>query len=57
MTSGVHSPCLGKPVSMAYVPKELAKAGTEVSVKVRKKTTKAVVTKMPFVPSNYYRGA
>mmetsp|Transcript_15977 Transcript_15977/g.41316 ORF Transcript_15977/g.41316 Transcript_15977/m.41316 type:complete len:377 (+) Transcript_15977:48-1178(+) len=57
VTSGVHSPCLSKPISMAYVPKELSKAGTEISVKVRNKTAKAVVTKMPFVPSNYYRGA
>lgn len=57
VTSGVHSPCLKKPISMAYVKTPLAKAGTELQVKVRGRVNKAVVTKMPFVPSNYYRGA
>lgn len=57
VTSGVHSPCLKKNISMAYIASPFAKAGTEVLVKVRGKLSKAVVTKMPFVPSNYYRGA
>mmetsp|Transcript_5094 Transcript_5094/g.15048 ORF Transcript_5094/g.15048 Transcript_5094/m.15048 type:complete len:376 (+) Transcript_5094:49-1176(+) len=57
VTSGAHSPCLKKPVSMGYVKTGLNKAGTELQVRVRGKTNPAVVTKMPFVPSNYYRGA
>jgi aminomethyltransferase len=57
ITSGVHSPCLKQNISMAYVKTPFSKSGTELMVKVRGKTNKAVVTKMPFVPSNYYRGA
>lgn len=57
VTSGVHSPCLKKNVSMAYIATPFSKAATEVGVKVRGKTSPAVVSKMPFVPSNYYRGA
>ncbi|OXU20331.1 hypothetical protein TSAR_009846 [Trichomalopsis sarcophagae] len=54
VTSGGPSPTLGKPIAMGYVPLELAKAGTNVLVEVRGKMYKAVVTKMPFVKSNYY---
>ncbi|KAG8469409.1 hypothetical protein KFE25_005864 [Diacronema lutheri] len=57
VTSGVHSPCLKKNVSMAYVATPFSKLGSEIGVKVRGKTSAAVVTKMPFVPSNYFRGA
>lgn len=56
MTSGGFSPCLKKGIGMCYVPPALAKAGTELSVSVRGKQQKIVVTKMPFVPQNYYRG-
>lgn len=56
VTSGGPSPTLGKPIAMGYVPLELAKAGTNVLVEIRGKTYKAVVTKMPFVKSNYYTG-
>lgn len=55
VTSGGFSPCLGKNIAMGYVPKDLAKAGTEVSVSVRGKTNPATVTKMPFVQTTYYR--
>ena len=41
---------------MCYVPPALAKAGTELSVEVRGKKQPLTITKMPFVPSNYYRG-
>ena len=54
VTSGGPSPTLGKPIAMGYVPTELAKTGTGVLVEIRGKTYKAVVTKMPFVKSNYY---
>uniref|UniRef100_A0A7S3RU49 Aminomethyltransferase n=2 Tax=Choreotrichia TaxID=141411 RepID=A0A7S3RU49_9SPIT len=56
VTSGGFSPCLKKGIGMCYVPPALAKAGTELSVSVRGKQQKIVVTKMPFVPQNYYRG-
>jgi len=55
VTSGTFGPTFQGPVAMGYVPKEYAKEGTEVGVKVRGKVQKAVVTKMPFVPSRYYK--
>eukprot|EP00123_Amoebidium_parasiticum_P012606 comp21468_c0_seq1/m.29718 comp21468_c0_seq1/g.29718 ORF comp21468_c0_seq1/g.29718 comp21468_c0_seq1/m.29718 type:complete len:400 (-) comp21468_c0_seq1:225-1424(-) len=54
-TSGQPSPSLKANIAMAYVDKKFAKSGTEVQVKVRKNIQPAKVTKMPFVPSNYYR--
>ena len=56
VTSGCPSPSLGINVAMGYVPASKSKNGTKVSLKVRNRTVEAVVTKMPFVPSNYYRG-
>lgn len=55
VTSGTFSPSLKKAIGMAYVNKSLGKIGTELHVKARKKTQKAVITKMPFVPANYYK--
>lgn len=55
VTSGTFAPCLKQPVAMGYVATAHAKAGTEVKVKVRNKMQPAVVTKMPFVESRYYR--
>jgi aminomethyltransferase len=40
----------------SYVDKAHAKAGTELNLVVRGKPQKAVVTKMPFVPTTYYKG-
>ena len=54
VTSGCPAPSLGKNIAMAYVPTELSKAGTQLRLRVRDKLYGAVVTKMPFVPSNYY---
>ncbi|CBK25284.2 Aminomethyltransferase [Blastocystis hominis] len=56
ITSGTLSPSLKKPVAMGYIKKGLHTAGTQVEVEVRNKKYPAVVTKMPFVPNNYYRG-
>ncbi|KAH9838953.1 glycine cleavage system t protein [Teratosphaeria destructans] len=56
VTSGCPSPVLKKNIAMAYVRDGLHKAGTEVGVMVRGKVRKAVVTKMPFVPSKYWKG-
>lgn len=55
VTSGTFSPCLKKPIAMGYVATAHAKADTEVMLKIRDKMQKAAVTKMPFVPSRYYR--
>ncbi|KAF6098471.1 hypothetical protein HJG60_000640 [Phyllostomus discolor] len=54
VTSGSPSPCLKKNVAMGYVPLEYSRAGTPLLVEVRRKQQKAVVSKMPFVPTHYY---
>jgi aminomethyltransferase len=57
VTSGCPSPCLKQNIAMGYVKHGLHKSGTELQVKVRNRLQKAIVTKMPFVPHQYYRGA
>ena len=54
VTSGCPSPSMGINVAMGYVPASKAKNGTKLALKVRNKTVEAVVTKMPFVATNYY---
>ncbi|KAK3937122.1 hypothetical protein QBC46DRAFT_18404 [Diplogelasinospora grovesii] len=56
VTSGCPSPTLGKNIAMGYVKDGFHKAGTEVEVLVRGKPRKAVVTKMPFVQTKYWKG-
>lgn len=56
ITSGCPSPTLKKNIAMAYIKDGMHKAGTEVQVVVRGKKRNAVVTKMPFVPSKYFKG-
>ena len=56
MTSGCPSPTLKKNIAMAYVKNGMHKAGTEVQVVVRGKKRKAIVSKMPFVESKYWKG-
>ncbi|KAF9228892.1 aminomethyltransferase [Gyrodon lividus] len=56
VTSGIPSPTLGKNVAMAYVTSGWHKKGTEVEVDVRNKLRKAIVTPMPFIKPNYWRG-
>ncbi|APA14750.1 hypothetical protein SS1G_06759 [Sclerotinia sclerotiorum 1980 UF-70] len=56
ITSGCPSPTLGKNVAMGYIKDGFHKAGTDVGVVVRGKERKAKVTKMPFVPSKYWKG-
>ncbi|KAK4981867.1 Aminomethyltransferase, mitochondrial [Elasticomyces elasticus] len=55
VTSGCPSPTLGKNIAMGYIKHGQHKAGTEVFVVVRGKRRRAVVTKMPFVPSKYWK--
>ncbi|XP_012791274.2 aminomethyltransferase, mitochondrial-like [Sorex araneus] len=54
VTSGCPSPCLKKDVAMGYVSSEYSRPGTQLLVEVRRKQQMAVVSKMPFVPTNYY---
>eukprot|EP00897_Mesotaenium_endlicherianum_P001794 jgi/Mesen1/1642/ME000135S00635 len=55
VTSGGFSPCLKKNLSMGYIKSGLHKAGTAIKVNVRGKINDAVITKMPFVPTKYYK--
>jgi len=55
ITSGTMSPCLRKNVAMGYIDKPYNKVGTELQVVVRGKKYPAVATKMPFVPTKYYK--
>ena len=48
VTSGTHSPTLGKLIAMASLPREHAAVGTELAVDVRGKGTPATVTPLPF---------
>ncbi|KAM6170350.1 aminomethyltransferase, mitochondrial [Rhynchocyon petersi] len=54
VTSGCPSPSLKKNVAMGYVLSKYSRPGTDVLVEVRRKQQAAVVSKMPFVPTNYY---
>jgi len=55
MTSGAFSPNLKKNVGMGYVLKPHDKAGTQLKVVVRGKENEATVSKMPFIPTTYYK--
>ncbi|EHA8586994.1 putative Aminomethyltransferase, mitochondrial [Cocos nucifera] len=55
VTSGGFSPCLKKNIAMGYVKSGFHKPGTEAKIVIRGKSYDAVVTKMPFVPTKYYR--
>jgi len=53
ITSGTFSPILKQAIGMGYVEAPYSKIGTEVVVKVRGKGYPSVISKMPFVPTNY----
>ena len=55
VTSGGFSPTLTAPIAMGYVRRDLAAAGTPVSVVVRGKPLPAAVAPLPFVPHRYAR--
>ncbi|KAJ8910083.1 hypothetical protein NQ315_010873 [Exocentrus adspersus] len=54
VTSGCPSPSLGSNIAMGYVPTSHSKTGTKICLKIREKVYEAVVSKMPFVKTNYY---
>ncbi|KAG6513471.1 aminomethyltransferase, mitochondrial-like [Zingiber officinale] len=55
VTSGGFSPCLKKNIAMGYVKSGFHKVGTEAKIVIRGKSNDGVVTKMPFVPTKYYK--
>jgi aminomethyltransferase len=48
VTSGTQTPFLKKAIGMAYVPIELTKVGSEITIDVRGRTAKATVVPLPF---------
>ena len=48
VSSGGWSPCLEAGIGLGYVPKALAKVGTELAVEIRGKRHPATVVKRPF---------
>ena len=55
ITSGGHSPSLGRPIAMGYVATALAAPGTFLKLEQRGKLFQAQVAPMPFVPHQYHR--
>lgn len=55
ITSGCPSPCLKKNIAMGFIQDGLHKSGTDVDIIVRGKARKGVVSKMPFLATNYYK--
>jgi aminomethyltransferase len=55
ITSGGHSPSLGRPIAMGYVATVLAEPGAVLTIEQRGKLFHGTVTPMPFVPHHYFR--
>lgn len=55
ITSGGHSPSLGRPIAMGYIAAPLAEVGTAVKLEQRGKLFEARVAALPFVPHRYHR--
>ena len=55
VTSGGHSPSLGRPIAMGFVATTLANPGTALTLEQRGKLFPATVAPMPFVPHRYHR--
>lgn len=53
VTTGYHSISTGKSVCMALIDSQYAALGTEVEIRIRKKTFKGVVCKKRFYQKNY----
>jgi len=55
VTSGAFGPTIEGPMSMGYVPAEMAKVGTELFGEVRGKRLPVRVARLPFTPANFKR--
>lgn len=56
VTSGLLGPTIDKCVAMGYVDAAFSALGTQVIAIVRGKPVPMLVSAMPFVPTNYFRG-
>ncbi len=57
VTSGGFGPSVNRAIGMAYVPPSAAQPGQEIEIEVRGTRRAATVTRTPFAPQRYYRGA
>jgi aminomethyltransferase len=48
VTSGTQTPFLKKAIGMAYVPPEMAAAGSEIDIDIRGRRSKATIVPLPF---------
>ena len=48
VTSGTHSPTLGRPIAMAYVPPRMAEVGRTLQIEIRGQAVPAEVVRLPF---------
>ena len=55
VTSGAPAPTFGKNIGLAYCDPTHSKLKTELFAIVRGKEIPVTLSKMPFVPNNYYR--
>jgi aminomethyltransferase len=55
VTSGAYGPSIERPMSMGYLPADLAATGTRVWGEVRGRRLPAAVAEMPFRPNTYKR--
>jgi len=53
VTTGMFSPTTERYVGLAYVPREISKIGTEISIGIRNKLVKAKIIKRPFYVPAY----
>lgn len=56
VTSGGYSPSLKRPIAMGYADSDYAKPDTELKAMLRGQPHSLIVTKLPFVRRNYFRG-
>ena len=54
ITSGCLSPSLKEQIAMGYVKTKYSTIGQKLNVQIRNKKYEAVITRMPFVKTNYY---
>jgi len=55
VSSGCPSPSLGLNIAMGYIKNGFHKSGMRVGLKIRNRIGDGEVTKMPFVPTQYYK--
>ena len=57
VTSGNFSPCLGKPIAMAYLDPVHAAIGTRLYARIKDRELAASVTALPFIPHRYVKNS